>query len=512
MKSSTASSPRGRLRFVPVIAIEHVWLALALACIGVWIGLVPTPPNDFWWHLKAGQLISTSGLPTTNLFAWSVPTDQPYIYATWLGEWFFFQLYQIGGLGLIAITRNLLGLLLFAAVAWDGQWRSGSWRLAALAALLAFLMSINNLIIRTQNWSWPLFAAYLLILRAYVESKVQPRLLLMLPLLMIVWVNVHGGFVLGPALIGIFWLGETLRRWFKQPRALPWERIRWLGAALGGSLVAMLVNPLGFGIVGYVQKLLTDAPSQRLINEWQPPTTGTLAGMFFFGAVLLLLAALAFARRRPSATDVLLVVVFLWQAWSGQRYVVWFGVVAMPILAQSLAAPRSPLATEQVLRSVPLNTALVAILALLVVLVQPPFKNALPWPASYRALFADVPGAPLTFRTATPVAATEYLRANPRPGRLFAEMGYASYLDWALWPETQVFVDTRIELYPLAIWNDYVAMTKAQNYNALFDKYDIQRLLISNEAQPDLAAALLNDHRWQQEYADDHALVYRRAQ
>ena len=58
-------------------------------------------------------------------------------------------------------------------------------------------------------------------------------------------------------------------------------------------------------------------------------------------------------------------------------------------------------------------------------------------------------------------------RAHPIDGRLFNEMGYGSYLDWALYPGTQVFVDPRVELYPLAIWQDYLAIRDAHGYNEL---------------------------------------------
>jgi hypothetical protein len=146
-----------------------------------------------------------------------------------------------------------------------------------------------------------------------------------------------------------------------------------------------------------------------------------------------------------------------------------------------------------------------------VVAVQPPFKAGLEMPAPYRALFAEVPGAPQLYAAETPVAAAEYMRANPTEGRLYNEMGYGSYLDWALYPAAQVFVDPRVELYPLEIWQDYLAIRDARDYNALLiDKYDIRRVLLDRFIQPKLAAALAADPRWEREYADMRAEIYRR--
>ena len=322
--------------------MEHLWILLALSLTGVFIALVPTSPNDFWWHLKAGELIARGDFPQSNLFAWTLPADTPYIFQSWLGEWLFFMLYQAGGLQLVVFARNMLGLGAFALVGVEAWRRSGSWRLAAAVVVLAVAMSLNNLTTRTQNWSWVPFVLTLLLCGFYRDGRLAVRWLVVgLPLLMVFWVNAHGAFVMGLLVVGAYVVGETVTRLLRQAHALSWGRLRGLYVAFGVMLVATLVNPLGVGIFGYVGQLLGDVPSQSLINEWQSPTPRTLAGMFFYVGVLVVIASFAFARRRPSITDVLLVCGLAWQAFVGIRYVVWFGMAAMPVVAQSLAKARS---------------------------------------------------------------------------------------------------------------------------------------------------------------------------
>src|SRR4029078_12798432 len=108
-----------------------------------------------------------------------------------------------------------------------------------------------------------------------------------------------GAFVLGLALVAIVAASETLRRLLRQPRALGWERLRRLYLAAAAPVAATLLNPIGPGIFGYVLKLLTDPPSQGLVNEWQPPTTHGGAGGVFFVSALALRAA--FALAAPTA-------------------------------------------------------------------------------------------------------------------------------------------------------------------------------------------------------------------
>jgi len=511
-QTSPPARPSSARRGLGTPGVDLLWALLTLTLIGAYIALVPTPPNDFWWHLKAGQITATQGIPTTNLFAWSLPADHPYIYATWLGEWLFYTLYKLGGLQAPVLARNLLGLAGFTLVALEARRRSGSWRLAAIVTLLAGAMASNNLPTRTQNWSWVPFGLYVLILGAYAAGQARPRVLLALPLLMAFWVNAHGAFVLGLALLGLATAGETMRRLLRQPNALGWERLRWLYLALFGTFAATLVNPLGPGIFGYVVKLLTDPPSQGLIIEWQPPTTQGLAGFSFYISILAILVVFTLNRRRPTFTDMLLLCAFLWLAWTGQRYVVWYGMVAMPMLAESLATLQPAGAVPLARSRMRLPSIIISLMLLgLLIAVQPPFKARLALPEPYQALFADVPGAPGLYGADTPVAAAEYLRTHPIDGRMFNEMGYGSYFDWALYPAMQVFIDPRVELYPLALWQDYLAIRDARNYNALLiDKYAIRRVVLDRVALPRLAAALASDTRWEREYADTRAEIYRR--
>ncbi len=511
MNSPPAKPPGGQpqRRRLPLPGIEQLWAIMALTLIGAFIALVPTPPHDFWWHLKAGQLVATSGIPRSNLFAWTLPADQPYLYATWLGEWLFYALYRLGGLPAAVLARNLLGLAGFALVAAEARRRSGSWRLAALAALLAAAMTINNLPARTQNWSWVPFGLFALILGAYAAGQARPRALLALPPIMAFWVNVHGAFALGLGMLAIVAVGETLRALLRQPGAMDRGRLARLYAAALGTLAAALLNPSGVAIFGYVRSLLTNSSIQSLVSEWQPPAPRGIANSVFFLSVLALLATFALGRRRPSITDTLLACAFLWLAWGSGRNVVWYGMLAMPLLAQSLAGLARPRLASAGGR-LP-STAIALLLLALLVAVQPPFKPALGLPAPYKALFAAVPGAPELFSSDTPVAAAEYLRAHPGQGRLFNEMGYGSYLDWALYPSEQVFIDPRIELYPDALWQDYLAIRDARDYNALLiDKYDVRRVLLDTPAMPRLAAALAADPHWQQVYADARAAIYQR--
>ncbi|MGQ9718080.1 MAG: hypothetical protein ACUVR6_10410 [Anaerolineae bacterium] len=487
---------------------EHLWPLVILAALGFYTSLVPLPPNDFWWHLKIGELIATRrAIPTTNMFAWTLPADAPFTYGAWLGELLLYVLYRWGGLELVTFARNVLVLAAFwlaARAAWE---RCGSWRLVAPALALAAGMSLNNLVIRPQIWSFPLFALYLWLLTRHSLGRLRAGGLLVLPPLMAFWVNAHGAFVLGLVLVGIFVVDEALQALLREPGARAWRDVGALAGAAALTALATLANPRGIGIAAYVVDLLTDRPSQALVVEWQSPTPSGIANVVFYVSILVLLLTLAWARRRPLPADMLLMTGFLWLAWSGMRYVIWYGFVMMPVLAGGLKALWPRLATIPSRRSV-VNLLLAVLLFVPVLIVQPWWVERVPLPERYwKLVWRGIPQGPLVGRE-TPVAAVEYLRAHPG-GHLFNEMGYGSYLIWAL-PEQKVFIDPRVELYPYEQWRDYIRIGQGVRYNELLERYGADRLMVDRELQGELIRALEDDPRWEQEYADERTEIWRR--
>jgi hypothetical protein len=488
------------------ISLDILWVLVILAGFLFFTSLIPLPPNDFWWHLKIGEYIYTNHtIPTTNMFAWTLPDDQPFFYATWLAELFFYVLYRFGGLALITTTRTVFIGLSIWLVASESHRRSTSWRITSVVIALLCIMITNNLPIRTQMWSWIPFIVTYLILKRYSEKKVSWHWLFVCPALMIFWVNVHGSYILGLILIGAFFIGESLRTLFKHDDSLDWRSIGWIAGTGILSFFGVLVNPRFTGIISYTIKLLTDPPSQQLIEEWQSPTPQGIANIAFFVGILIFITVLAFSKYRLTITEILLFVGFLWLAWSGQRYVIWYGIISTPILARLIRdlPVRTPSFTPQ--RNM-INLVLAVVLFIPVLFVQPWFVERLPLPDTYwKQVLRGTPAGSL-ISAGTPVAASEYLKSHPG-GRLFNEMGYGSYLIWSV-PDQKVFIDPRVELYPYDQWMDYIHINNGANYNELLDKYGVDRILLDKNLQPELATVLQSDPMWNMEYEDPYAQIW----
>jgi hypothetical protein len=148
-----------------------------------------------------------------------------------------------------------------------------------------------------------------------------------------------------------------------------------------------------------------------------------------------------------------------------------------------------------------INTVFVAVILLMSLITLPWFKSTLPLPTAKAGLIS----------AETPLQATEVLLEQSPPGRLFNAMSFGSYLIWAAYPEYQVFVDSRIELFPEKIWLDYFSISNADgNWEERLADYGVNTLMLSQTEQQPLIKAVVSSDNWDLIYSDQVATVYTR--
>lgn len=489
---------------VTVLSLRRVYVLITSALVAFAALVRPIPPNDFWFHLATGRLILDSGaIPTVDTFS-HTQAGAAFFNQSWLAQVVLYGLHRAGGIPMVLIAHAALLVLAYGLFLWLCLRRSARTRLSVLLVLGVVLpASVMNWTVRPQSLALPLFAVFFVLLERYRldcgdEQHDTRAWLWPLPLLMVVWVNVHGSFVLGGVLLGLVLVAEATKRGTLRYPALTWRAWRRL---LGWSVVtamAMLANPRGIEVVGYVTNLLTTPAVRDLITEWAPPTIGSLTGAPFFAAAIVVFVVAMYARQPPDLTDLLVILAFFALGLSGTRNAVWFAMVAAPFAAaqgRTLFHNRE----DRDPGSPAMNVAISAGVLALVLAVLPWTKpHLLPDPAG-RLLTED-----------TPVAAVETLRADPSPpARLVNGLAAGSYLTWAL-PGQPVFIDPRIELYPLAQIQDYFTLSQGRDVNRLLDRYDVDGALLSWSEEAPLIEILKDDPEWATVYEDDHYAYLKR--
>jgi hypothetical protein len=267
---------------------------------------------------------------------------------------------------------------------------------------------------------------------------------------------------------------------------------------IAACLVApvLALNPGGpLGLTRYVFGFLQSNATQNMNAEFLPLSLRDTDGQLFAAFVILLLVLLHVRRRRLPAFYVITGLAFGAAALYSRRVLPWFGMAMAPALAWALALPSSSVRTASMRRSNKpvLNYVLVGLLLLGLLVSLPWFRGSLPLPPERRSY--------VTPHT-TPVEATPRLCRLGHGMRVFTEIGYASYLTWAC-PTVPIFMDTRFELYPSEMWQDYVMIGAAQfGWDKKLASYGINTLLVAKAQQSALIAAVRASTSWRTIYED----------
>ena len=186
-------------------------------------------------------------IPDHTLYTWT-PTDGSATYCAWVAEIFLYLLYQLGGLSALFAFRYLC-LLTFVLVAYLYARRVGvaSHPLTWFIILLGLLMAYLAVDIKPALFSF-LFMTLLVATRWKLKSvrKHQWWYCYLIPLVMMVWANSHGGFIFGMAFLVVMGLGEVFNSFLTsgEPLAHPLRRHLWIAISL--SFLAILITPYGW--------------------------------------------------------------------------------------------------------------------------------------------------------------------------------------------------------------------------------------------------------------------------
>ena len=489
------------------IRIEHIWCLAVVVGVFAFLNTQPIRPNDFWWQLAAGRDISnTHQILTVDTYSYTeFGQSYPAYQIFWFVEIGYYWLYRAGGLALIIFTHSLVVTLAYLLLLFINWQLSHNWRVSAFCTLFAAVLGISDWNVRPQALTFVIGALFLTGIYACRRKK-QLSWLVVFPLGMLVWANSHGSFLIGLALLGIWTLDEIkngLKIAKKEKISQAIKPLIYPTVALGVSILAITANPSGLGILNYVLGMMKNSVIQTLVPEWAPPSIYTFEGAIFWGAFIICLGIILFSIRHLSFFQGVMFLVFGGLAIKTSRWIVWFGIVMAPILAD-LINRNWVNKKEGFLRPLPaqrtgLNTVFVILLGLMAVASLPWFKAYLPLPEKKAGLISSE----------TPIDGTNYLIEHHLPGPVFNNIAFGSYLIWAAQPDYKVFVDPRLELYSLSVWQDYIMVGQGQdNWEKCLNRYGIKTLFLNPSEEANLVRLAMQSKKWSMVYQDTHSIIF----
>lgn len=500
---SRLALPRGWLPNV-ALPIEAVWRVAAIVAPFIAGAGISSFSGDTWWALSMGRLSVDAGRPVGEIVLAHTPTVAEPTNGQWLGQVVLYACYAAGGELGVRLLGGLVATVTFGLLLATARVLGGTTRVSTAAVMLGVLLAASNVGPRAQLLALPLFAATTLLL--HLRHR-RPLALLALPPIFLIWTNVHGSFALGLLLLGLFLVGDAAEELVLR-RGRPFDAVRVtrdLVLATVASLAATLINPLGIGVYGYVASL-TSNPVMSMISEWRPLTVREPLGLLFSVAVVIVGGVLRASPRRLSVAEIFVLLACGHLALSSERNVIWAAMTLVPILAGLAADIALPAWATRALadggaRRSMMNTALVGLLVA--------FAACTPL---WLALVTDHLRGGAADAEVAPIAATEYVARLPEGTRLFHYQPWTGYLDWRLWPVQLPFLDGRIEVHPVSVWSDYLAVTTARaDWETILDRYEVDYLMLQRADQGRLARFAEETGRWTITYEDEVAVVLARS-
>ena len=467
----------------------RLWAFLAVALPVLASLLVSLPSVDLAYHLRAGAVVLDTGLiPAFDTFTFTA-YGQPWLNQQWGAQVVLAAVYEAAGWTGLAILRAVLvgaiAGLVFLACRGHGVNR----RVAAWLTIAAFTLAAVSLGLRPQLFGLVLFAATLLVL---AERRRRPRLLWLVPIIVVAWANTHGSFFLGPLLVGLAWLEDVHDGHTSATRTL-------LVAVV--SAVAALANPFGAAVWLYATGLTTNPLVTERITEWQPTTLRTVPGVAFFASALLVAAFLARRGRTTSWAALLAFAVFFGIGAWAVRGIAWWALGAAVTVAALVGAERGRATLEALERRRPLNGVLAGVLVLAGVALLP----------MWRPLDRQL-DAPAGVVANAPPGLTAAVAGLAREGdNLYLPQPWGSWFEFAT-PAARVVLDSRIELFPADVWDRYESVAAGSaEWREILDAWGVSLVIATNEREGGLLEQLAADAGWRQVYSDADGRLFVRA-
>jgi hypothetical protein len=522
------------LRFLLPSVRDIIFIFLFWSLLAGPLSNRPLADADIGWHIRTGELIlATHSLPRTDPFS-STMQGQPWFAWEWLYDILLGVLHQAAGLNGVVWLCAVLVAAIFALFLSQLLQRGTGLPLAIVLMLLTVAASMIHLYARPHIVSW-LFSLLWFVGLEYWERGEHgnlPRWLLwFFPASMLLWVNLHGGWLFGIALLGIYTLAafvESLRAQKIDAFAAihAGHRARAMAVTWTASAAATLVNPFGWRLHGHIYRYLSDRYLMNRIDEFKSPNFHGWAERCFALILVLMLIAFAGHRKKLSLSHLLVVLLAVYAGFYSSRNLpvssMLLVLVAGPMLRENLVAlADKPGAWQWVSNTTAriskfsdrLGAQEMEVRGHLWPVVSVAFAFVIclqgGWVSSRQLIQAEFDPKKM------PVAAVTFLQKEFQGKQsgtepVFSSDAWGGYLIYRMNPGRKIVIDDRHDLYGSGRIRQYLILTQAEpGWQSVLEEWGIRTALLPTDST---LANLLRElpREWRVVYEDKVAVVFER--
>ena len=496
---ATTAAPRWLSRVTPATAGTTLLLTAIAASAAT-----PVVDPDVFWHVATGErILKYRRIPMTDPFSWTAP-GRKWIAHEWLTEILFGALHRAGGWPALVVYAVVVITASWAIVARTCRRLGAGTAWTNVVTGVAALSCLHTWGARPQMLSLFFGAVFAdLLVRAW---QGRPRVLMWCVPIMLVWCNMHGGYMFGLSMLLLFvggLVGEVVLR-----RLWPTRReatagvdaclLRWSVGAMIATVAVSLANPNGVKGFLYPFSYLGDNASTRYIEEWFSPTFSRLQWWPFFALVAV--GAIVAWKQRRSVPVYAVVGMAIYAALGVQsvRNITQFSFFAAPFLAAALTKATAAAKADR-----PSNVTTKSPSAFAAVLPMGALIGSVAIAAIGAVAFTPQANADAQAKE-FPAAAATYLASHPTKN-LFNQYDWGGYLIWRL--DQPVGIDGRPDMYGDSFVDRYVATWNAQpGWEKHVARFNVQSVLGLPNA-PLVKKLRAQITAWKVVYEDDRAVL-----
>lgn len=431
---------------------------------------------DLWGYLSFGRLFwENKGFPYHDVFSY-MPTKTIWVYHEWLTGVMLFRVHQYTGMAGLQVLKYLVGLTM-VWITYHCAIKIGSKPFAAFIVLFLVggIIKFGFAPVRAQIFTYLFYVINIYLLESTRKDGKWNRLWLLIPV-QLIWCNMHGGFVAGLCIIGLYTLGEAISRQKIWPYIL----------ALIASFSVTILNPYGVQYWTYIFQAIT--MPRPFIIEWFSVPTALKYNMFvgqniFFIILMLLSATLLAWHRSKNITVIMILAITAFLGFIHIRHMIFFALsfgIFMPVVFTAVWESFISNA-ETIKRWYSFRKPCLIFSFLFFVYIV----------ASSTLIF--VLGSPFDIKVPSwqnlrtnhyPVEAIQYIKYNKLKGNILCDFNWGEYIMWNCYPECLVSMDGRYEsVYSDQICNEYFDFYYGKTgWRSFLNKYPHDMIVVESDS------------------------------
>ena len=517
VKSITIENTQESKWIKPLTLLGKVLLFL----VGIVLSLKAIKEPDLWWQLATGDwILANKCIPTSDVFSFTyygtkwinIKWGFEVLISLWTKAFGFEFIYVIQALVTVTLLYFILKLVYFR----NNIFLHKTWAnsLILICSFVFLAASSNRIIGRPEMFSHLFTLVFIYLLTRFQNHK---NLIYLLPILQLIWTNMHEAFGTGIVIIGIFvfaaWVDYFINKKIEKPLQV--------SLALVLSMALILINPYGFEMLSRPLEIFSQLSTNKYTTElsdytthefWQTSTYFTL-GFLVITCLGMITIALEKSNENRlkhlinqfGLANILLILAFTVLASSAYRNLIFLNIVLLPFVVHSLFKVIIFIGTKTKfkIRQLPISLLAVTVgIIFYISVVSNQYYKINKVSYNYGLQFSAMQN---------PAGAAQFLKANNLDSKIiFTDYLASSYLLYQLSPNFKTFVDLRdLDVFPDTFFQKNAeAYANYDNYKLLDEKHNFKAAVVLNTQFKRLQIGLYNDSNYNLSYFDPLVSVF----